>query len=170
MKKLSVLFSILLCVVVSPVHPLNNQQSVYAIHTMFIYNFIKYIEWPVNNEKIVIAVWDNPSAAEEIEKMAKMKSTPSRSISAKNTKDENELATSNLIFVTSGSAGRFWKASEKLKSKPILIVTEDPDLIDKGAGACFKIVSNKLKFQLNVAMLKANGLKVASNLESLAVK
>lgn len=147
-----------------------NNGTNYTIYSMFIYNFIKYLEWPEKNEKIIIAVWNNASAAGELEKMAKAKSNPAREIVIKNISDEQDLMNAHMIFVPANSSSEFIRISDKLKNRPIVVVTEEPDLTEKGAGLSFKKVSDKIKFQINNRVLKSGGLKVASALEGLAIK
>lgn len=142
----------------------------YSVYSMFIYNFVKYMEWPQNNDKIMIAVWNNASAAEELSKMAKTKSTPTREIVVQNISEENDLLSFQVIFVPANRSSVLPKLAEKLKSKPIVIVTEEPDLISKGASVSFKTVSDKIRFQLNNEMMRSAGLKVSGALEALAIK
>jgi len=142
----------------------------YSVYSMFIYNFIKYLEWPENNNKIVIAVWNNAAATEELTKMANAKSTPAREIIVQNVSDEQGLLKSQMIFVPSNSSSAFLKLSDRLKAKPIVVVTEESDLTSKGASMSFKMVSDKVRFQINNELLKSAGVKVSGALEALAVK
>ena len=147
-----------------------NNGGNYSVYSMFIYNFIKYLEWPQNNDKIVIAVWNSESAAQELNKMAKAKSTATREITVANVSDEVGLLNAHMIFVPINSSAAFLKLSEKLKSKPIVVVTEESNLTLKGASMSFKTVSDKIRFQLNNSVMKSAGLKVSGALEALAVE
>lgn len=142
----------------------------YSVYSMFIYNFVKYLEWPENNDKIMIAVWNNASAAEELSKMAKAKSTPAREITVQNISDEEGILKFHVIFIPANSSSVLPKLAQKLKSKPIVVITEEPDLTSKGASVSFKTVSEKVRFQLNNEMMKSAGLKVSGTLEALAIK
>jgi hypothetical protein len=142
----------------------------YTVYSVFIYNFIKYLVWPQDNEKVTVVVWNNPEAAEELTKMAKAKSTPTREIIVKNISDESGLANAHLLFVPTNSSSAFLKIADKLRSKPIVVVTEEPDLTEKGASMSFKVVSEKIRFQMNNEALRSTGLKVSSTLEALAIK
>jgi hypothetical protein len=143
----------------------------YALHTLYIFNFVKYVEWPIATTKsIKIGVVGNESAEETLAKMAKGRSAGPLEISVINTKNDTELSSCQIIFIPSGSSSAAAKLIESFNGKPILIVTEDADLTKKGASMSFKIVANKLRFQINEEVIKGNGLKISSALLSLAEK
>jgi hypothetical protein len=143
----------------------------YALHTLYIFNFVKYVEWPVATTKSIrIGVVGNQSAEETLAKMAKGRSSGPLEISVINTKNDAELSSCQIIFIPSGNTSVAAKLIESFSGKPILIVTEEADLTKKGASMSFKIVANKLRFQINEEVIKNNGLKIAGALLSLAEK
>jgi YfiR/HmsC-like len=144
--------------------------SDYTLQTLYIFNFTKYVEWPTGNRTVKIGVVDNDSAEEYLGKMAKAKSTGSAEIDVVNTKNEIELGSCQIIFVPSNNTHLAAKLIERFSSQPILIITEDPDLTRKGASVSFKLVSGKLRFQINEEAIKSRGLKVSNSLITLAEK
>ena len=140
----------------------------YTLHTLYIFNFTRYVEWPAGAKSVKIGVVDNESAEGYLNKMAKAKSTGGAEISVINTKNDTELSSCQIIFIPSGSTALAGKLIESFGDRPILIVTEDADLIKKGASVSFKVVANKLRFQINEEVVKKQGLKVSSSLLSLA--
>lgn len=168
-KNVHVLIAALLCVGMTT-HPRAATDEKYTVYSVFIYNFIKYLEWPSGNENIVIAVWNNPTAANALEIMAKAKSSPNRKISVKQASQEAEIMNAQMIFVPANSTSAFLKTVDKLRSKPIVVVTEEADLTEKGAAMSFKKVSDKMRFQINNEILKSSGVKVSGTLDALALK
>lgn len=168
-KSVPVLIVALLCLWMTA-HPRAATEEKYTVYSVFIYNFIKYLEWPSGNENIVIAVWNNPAAANALEIMAKAKSTPSRQITVKQVSDEAGLMNAQMIFVPANSTNAFLKMVDKLRSKPIVVVTEEADMTEKGASMSFKKVSDKMRFQINNEILKSAGVKVSGTLDALALK
>jgi YfiR/HmsC-like len=142
----------------------------YTIHTLYIFNFTKYIEWPTGSKQVKIGVFDNPTAAEELQKMAKAKSTDAAEISIVNTRNENELSTCQIIFIPENNSAKTAALIQRFGEQPILIVTEESDMIEKGASISFKIADGKLRFQVNEKTIKAKGLKVSRTLVSLSEK
>jgi hypothetical protein len=142
----------------------------YTIHTLYIFNFTKYIEWPAGAKQIKIGVVDNASAEEQLLKMAKAKSTAGSEISVVNTRHENELSSCQIIFVPANSSAKTAALIQRFENQPILIVTEESNMVEKGAGISFKIADNKLRFQVNEKAIKAKGMKVSTTLVSLSEK
>ena len=142
----------------------------YAIYTVYIFNFTKYVIWPSGSKAVKIGVVENVEAESHLQKMAKSKSTPGAEITVINSHNESDLASCQIIFVPANSTGLVSKLIEHFKGQPILIVTESPDLIRKGAAISFKVVSGKLRFQVNEDAISARGMKISSYLTSLADK
>ncbi|MBC8111513.1 MAG: YfiR family protein [Verrucomicrobia bacterium] len=140
------------------------QTNDYGYHGMFLYNFIKYTEWPAGSSVVNIAVIDNVSATTAVAKV-----TTAKGMQVKNIKMADNLASYQVIFVPSGSSSSLAKILEKTKGKAILVVTEQENLVRKGACFSFKVVGDKMKFQINQEAIKSAGLKVASTLSSMAV-
>ena len=143
-------------------------QGDYTLHTLYIFNFTKYVEWPSGNKSIKIGVLNSSSAESFLSKMAKTKSAAGAELSVVNTKNEDELGTCQIVFIPSDNTSHAAKLIERFNAQPILIITEEPDLTKKGASVSFKEVAGKLRFQLNEESIKTKGLKVAASLINLA--
>lgn len=142
----------------------------YVIHTLYIFNFTKYVEWPASSGSIRIGVVDNALAEEQLLKMAKAKSTSGSEISVVNSRADSELSKCQIIFIPLNNSAMASRLIEQFGDKPILIVTEQSDLVKKGASISFKINEGKLRFQVNEEVIKSKGMKVSSTLTSLADK
>ena len=66
-------------------------------------------------------------------------------------------------------AQRLIRFLSRTKSKPVLVVTDNPGMAKKGASINFVEVEGKIKFELNQKNAEASGLKVAGALASLAI-
>jgi len=56
-----------------------------------------------------------------------------------------------------------------VKGKGTLVITDKNGLGAKGSGINFKMIDNKLKFELNQKALEASNLKVSGSLSSMAI-
>ena len=146
----------------------SDQPADYKLHTLYIYNFIKYAEWPSSTKVIKIGVVNNPEAEANLAEMAKVKSNSTLAIEVVNSKSEADLSKCHIVFVPSNSTYMAPKLIETFNAQPILVVTEDADLTKKGACVSFKVVDNKLRFQINEDAIKTSGLKLSSAITSLA--
>lgn len=146
-------------------------QSDYRFHSVFMYNFTKYIQWPSSAQTgdFVIGVIGNCLIQGELEKMAINKSVGSQKIVVKKFKNVSELTSCQMLFIPSADSRDFEAALEKLKGKPTLILTEKNGLGQKGSGINFVLVDGRWRFELNENATESAGLKVSKELSKLAI-
>lgn len=155
----------------SSVPQLRAQSADYRFHSVFIYNFTKYIQWPSNAQSgdFVIGVLGNSSILQELEKMATNKMVGSQKIVIKKFKSVNDISSCHMLFIPSADSKDFEAAQGKLKSKPTLILTEKNGLGQKGSGINFILMEGKWRFELNEYATQSAGLKVSKELSKLAI-
>lgn len=165
-RKLVFVLGLLSCFQVHFGQPIGN----YPTYSMFIYNFIKYTEWPVEIQEMTIGVLNNEMAAESLDKMAKAKSKPGgMQIKVKNFANVEDLDNCQVIFIPTTSNSKCQKVGDRYKGKSVLIITEEPDMLSKGSSISFKIVEGKPRFQINKDLLKSSGLKMSSSIVNLGI-
>src|SRR5687767_823292 len=76
----------------------NDEVSVYK--SMFVYNFIKYMQWPGTSQNVRIGILGkDPGLKAAFEKMAKAKSTASQQISVEEISAQN-IGSCNIVYIT----------------------------------------------------------------------
>ena len=143
------------------------QDDVHALHAMFIHNFIKYTEWPNQGQMVVVGVLNSTSATQVL---AQRIGSSNSKVQVRNLKSADEAGTCQVVYIPTNSRGQLAKVLELAKGRNILVVTEDSDLVKRGAGISFKVVEEKMKFQVNQGVIKSSGLKVSGSLLALAVE
>ena len=160
MKKASVVLIGVLIMIVS-------FQSAWAqkekFHSIFIYNFSKYVKWPEaqNSGKFVIGVLGTSEIQKDLKTMAATKKINGKSIEIKQFSSAAEISDCHILYVSATESGLLDQVLSKTSSKPILIVTDSPGLARKGAAINFVEVEGKIKFELNRKNTEKKGLKVA---------
>lgn len=145
-------------------------QDEYSIKTLFIYNFTKYIEWPLAGSKssFEIDVVGESDIIKPLEELSRNKKINQKSIVIKIISAGDEIA-GNVVFVSSSNSNQFDTVLKNCKGKNVLIVTEAPNLATKGAAINFRVMDNKVRFELNQAAAKNSGLKLSSQLVELSI-
>ena len=146
-----------------------SQTADYKFHSVFIYNFTKYIQWPAaqQNGDFVIAVVGNSPVFDELSKITANKTVGTQKIVVKKFGSAGELDNCQIVFVPGG--GNFEAVQEKLKGRAVLMITEKPGMAKKGSSINFVMQDNKWKFELNEATTQHAGLKVSKELAKLAI-
>jgi hypothetical protein len=147
----------------------------YKLASLYVYNFTKYIDWPVKdkNDFFIIGVFGETPAFEEFKKMANTKKEVSgKKIVVEKIATIKELDKCAIIYIPLSQSHRLKEIKESLGTHPILIITEKPGMAHKGAGINLFLDEddeNKLKFELNKKAIESAGLHVSSQLVNLGI-
>ena len=101
--------------------------------------------------------------------MAASKSTAERKYIIKAISKPEDAANCHVIFIPDGESDKLGGIVQKYGQSAKLIVTEKEGLVKKGGIINFVTVDGKLRFELNQSALDKAGLKVSSQLLSLAI-
>ncbi|QHT69496.1 YfiR family protein [Rhodocytophaga rosea] len=150
---------------------LSAQTQDYKFHSIFIYNFTKYIQWPASQQSgdFVIAVIGNSPIAAELEKITSNKVVGSQKIVVKRFKSVSEISDCHILYLPSSGSGNFDEIQGKLRGKSTLVITEKTGMAQKGSGINFVMQDNKWKFELNESATQSAGLKVSKELAQMAI-
>lgn len=140
-------------------------------HSIFIYNFSKYIKWPdaQNSGTFVIGVLGTSAIQKDLKSMAAAKKVNGLQIEVKQFRNIAELSSCHILYVSATESDKISQIISGTGNQPILIVTDQPGLAKKGAAINFVEVDGKIKFELNQKNAESRGLKVAGALASLAI-
>jgi hypothetical protein len=146
------------------------QLSVQKAHSLFVYNFTKHIQWPDGavKEEFVIAVYGKSTIREELEKLSTLKKVGDKVIKIIEITSNDQLDHVNILFIPEEKSGQLPAILDLIKGKPVLVVTERRDLIQKGAGISFFSDANNIKFELNNNSISNQKLKVSKQLAALS--
>ena len=147
----------------------SSAQVNYKIHSLFMYKFTQYIEWPAGEGDFVIGVVGNSPIIAELEAVATTKKVNTRTIVIKKMAASADFSACQMVFVSEGQSSSVAGIAAKISGKPILLVSENPGAAKKGAGINFVIIDDKMKFELNKAAVEKQGLKVSGDLTKLAI-
>jgi hypothetical protein len=148
------------------------QETDYKAYSLFIYNFMKYVEWPepMSTGEFTVAVVGDSPINKELQELAANKKLKGRPIVFKKYNTVEEARHSHLVFVPSGKSSMVKALREQAKGQPVLIVGEREGLARKGAAISFvTLEDDALKFDINRTTLEQHNLKAASQLVSLGI-
>jgi hypothetical protein len=143
----------------------------YNLHTLYIYSFTRYIIWPEEFTKgdFEILVLGETPMIEALQDMAQKKKVGERTIKVTRINSISEIRKCNILFVPSGKSGQLNDVINKVNNQPILVITEEPGLGTKGSDINFIIKEGKLAFELNQSAVAKQNLKIANELQRLAI-
>lgn len=139
--------------------------------SIFIYNFMLYMEWPVMEKSgnFIIGILGKSQINTELSKMARLRTINGRKIEIKEYNSPDQIDKCHFFFVTRGESQNIEQVLNKVSEKNTMVIGESPGMIKKGAHINFMAINNKVKFELSKSCLKNLDIKVSSSLMKLAV-
>ncbi|PKQ68067.1 YfiR family protein [Raineya orbicola] len=142
----------------------------YKSHTVYIYNFTKYIQWPATYQSgdFVIAVYGLSPLTAQLRAATSNKRVGNQKIVVKQYLSLNAIENPHILFISLQQSKNLEAIKKKLEGKSTLIVTEKPGLGPQ-SHINFILREGKWKIELNNATVEAAGLKVSAQLSRIAI-
>jgi hypothetical protein len=182
---------LLACLLAADAYPDSQsaQYKEYEIKAAFIYNFLKFVDWPEEkmahseNQIVVGIIGVDPfGAATDIFKDKKVED---RNVVIKRfegieqlkktvekDKPANEkleaLKTCHLLFICPSEQKRASEIIDIVGKNGVLTVADTSGFIESGGGINFLMEDNKVRFDINLTAAEKGGLKIRSQLLRLA--
>lgn len=156
---------ILIVIALAFVSNASAQSSITKMQSLYMYNFIKNIQWSNVNDSYVVGVYAKDATVSEINAVLGTRNFNGKSIQVKKITSAAQASSCHLLYVSSSNAKNI-KSMGTLKNT--LIVSERGQ-INNGASIAFIVENSKLKFKINEAACKTAGLQVSKGLISLGV-
>ncbi len=149
----------------------------YEVKAAFIYNFLKYVEWPEKkigekSNPLVFGVCGN-DAFSTVKKVLENKKINDHSIKVipindDHLKDQKYLDSCHIILFSTRE-GRDPKAIiSKIENSAILTIGEQEDFLDKGGIFNFVLENKKIRFEVNLEAAGKANIKIRSKVLRLA--
>jgi YfiR/HmsC-like len=146
------------------------EKPVHEIHAAMIYNFMKYIQWPDDGgSEFVVGVLGEDNVYNTMKNFYEGKPKGAKKYSIRKLSDISEVGTCQVVYIGKNRSKDFDNVKNAIGSKPILTITDSINLGKKGSCINFKVVDDKLKFEINQASMNSATLKVAGQLSSMAI-
>lgn len=141
------------------------------VKAIFLYNFIKNVEWPQagNQGELVIGVVGSNAMKAELESITSSRAG-SQSIKVKVFSSMDEVTNCQMVYVAPNKTSQIAQLSSKLGNQSTLIVSDGRGGINQGAGINFTIADDKLKFEISKQRIEQNGMKVSSTLVKMGIE
>ena len=147
------------------------ERSAEEVYSMMVYNFTKYVQWPdhAGAGEFVIGVVGSNEIYKTLSAWYSGKPRGSKTYVIKKFNSASEVTDCHVVYIDKSKSSEFDIVNEKVKGKGTLVITDKNGLGAKGSAINFKMIDNKLKFELNQKVIEASNLKVSGALTSMAI-
>jgi hypothetical protein len=147
--------------------------SEYEVKAAFLYNFIKYTEWPQKafpspDTPLTIGVVGEDPFRNLLDRAVEGKTFNGRKLIVKRFETPQNLKTCHLVFIGSSERGRLDQLLADLKGASVLTVSETEKFAERGGVINFTMLGEKVRFEINIKAAESAGLKISSKLLSVA--
>lgn len=172
MRKVYKVLLLLVCIVVLGKPQAKAQATDYKFHTVFIYNFTKYIKWPdeASSGNFVIGILGKSGIADPLKEMASSKTVNGRTIEIKTFNSVDDIKDCHMLFLPQDKSKELASLRTKFSTKPLLIISEKPGLAQQGSDINFIMNDGRWKFEVNQATTELHKLKISQELIKFALK
>ena len=147
------------------------ERPLHEVHSMMVFNFIKYVQWPDHDKsgEFVIGVVGSNDVFNTLSAWYGGKVKGNKTFVIKKFASAAEVTDCHLVYIDRSKSGEFEAINNKVKGKGTLVVTDRIGLGQKGSCINFKVIDDKLRFELNQQAVDASNLKVSGALASMAI-
>lgn len=147
------------------------ERPLHEIHTMMVFNFTKYVQWPDQDKagEFVIAVIGNDEMYKTLTSWYSGKAKGAKTYVIKKFNNASEVSDCAVVYIDKSKSSEFDAVNAKVKGKGTLVVTDRSGLGARGSCINFKTVEDKLKIELNQKAMETANLKVSSSLTTMAI-
>lgn len=143
-----------------------------SVKAAFLFKFLGYTEFPAAAfsdpaAPVVIGVVDADDMAAELSRIVSGRTVGTRPIAVRPMKDGDSAAGVHLLFLSSsatGSAARISRAAQQ----PLLLVTESDSGMAQGSVINFRIVDQRVRFDVSLEAADKYHVKLSSRLLTVA--
>ena len=149
---------------------LTAQSTNYKAYSLYVYNFMKYVEWPEEESKgdFIVGLIGDSKIKEDLSVLANNKKLKGRKIVFKVFDKVEDITYCHLLYVSSSKSSSIKVINKKFANKPLLIVGEREESVYKGAALSFLTTDeDELKFDINKKEIESHKLKISSSLIKL---
>lgn len=148
----------------------SQERPLHEIHSMMVYNFIKYIQWPdSNSDEFIIGVLGEDDVYKTLTTWYNGKLKGSQKLTIRKYDQVADMKECHVLYISSQSSKYFDDVQQNINKASTLVITDKPGMGEKGSAINFKQVNNRLAFELNQAVIDASSLKVSRQLAGIAI-
>ncbi len=138
---------------------------------LFMYNFTKYIEWPVEKQRgdFIIGIYGTSPITQELRIIADKKKVGTQTIVIKEFDTPAGLSSCNILYIPENRSAKIDEVAGSCSGRGTVLITDKPGLAKTVSGLNYIKIDGRQSFEINKANLEKQGVKVNSVLLSLGI-
>jgi hypothetical protein len=151
----------------------------YALKAVCLYNFTQFTRWPETSDlegadSIVVGVVGDSPFGDAIQEMQKqLRETNRKNIQVTfhgPYREGMDLTDNHILFISPTEKKNMRQIIAGLKDEPVLTVSDANGFLEAGGMISLVLLDNRVRWEINRAMIDAAGLQVSAKLLELALR
>ena len=143
------------------------------IEAAFLVKFSSYIHWPKQtfsspDAPLVTGILGRDPFGSVLDTIVRSYVMQGRNVEIRRCTDLRTLCGSQIVFVPSDAMENMDAIAASAAGRPILLVGNAPDFLDRGGMINFVVVNNRIRFDINIKNSHRAGLEISSKLLKVA--
>ena len=144
------------------------------VKAAFLYKFLNYVDWPAiafSNPDMpyVIGVFGADDIADELVKISAGRTLNNRKVTVKKIQSTDAADGLHVLFIGRSERRRQIQLLNQSHTQPVLLVTETEGALAHGSMINFRIVDDRVRFEVALAPVEKTGLRLSSRILSVAM-
>jgi hypothetical protein len=145
-----------------------------AVKAVYLYKFRNYVEWPnvaakAGTAKMTIGVIGGDDILDRLLAMPAARDRVNGTLSVKHLRIGDSLEGLNVLFIDDAYWPKSLATAAQAAALSILVVTESSNALRAGSVINFRVVDERVRFEVSLESAQQAGLKLSSELLALAV-
>jgi YfiR/HmsC-like len=143
------------------------------VKAMFVYNFLKFVEWPADTSFgardpfVVVIIGDGPTA-DATEHFLETRAVGDRPISVHRIRWDESLAGARAAFVVEQDTRKLHRVFDAAAAAGVLTIGEGDGFTTSGGVIGLLVENSKLRFDVDTSAAQHAGLRVSSKVLALS--
>lgn len=153
--------------------PAAAQELEYPLKAAFLYNFVKFVEWPADafageRSPLTVCVYGTDPFGDTLDNVVRGESVGERGLIVQRPDALDDLRDCHVLFISRSERSRLSEVLARVQGEPVLTVGDTDGFLKAGGVINFVLEENKVRFLINPEAAGRSGLKISSKLLRLA--
>jgi hypothetical protein len=146
-----------------------------SVKAAFLYKFLGYVDYPEAatpglGEPLVIGILSADDVADELRRITIGRSMNGRTVVVRKLRPGEALGKVHMLFIGDDDAADAEKVLAAVRQTPVLTVTETGRNLRTDSVINFRVVDERVRFEVSLDAAEKNNLKLSSRLLAVAYK
>jgi hypothetical protein len=143
------------------------------VKAAYLFRFIGYVEWPATSfpkpdTPFLIGILQADEVADELLSISSGRLVNNRPVIVRKLQGNELPGGLHMLFIGAGDRSRQIQLLNQLQQQPVVLVTESEGALAQGSMINFRLVDDRLRFEVGLGPAERSGLKFNSRMLGVA--